>query len=184
MARRSRLGSRLAPVVLLALSGCLAEAEAPSPTDPHGFTTTTTQATTTSISPVEPSLTEFRDCMSERGAPVPEVPLDGLGRPRIGVVLDGLDLSRRQVLEALEECGGVLTTGALALEPDPEMRRVVQAQLEEFSRCVRAEGVAGFPDPVAGFDGIGSPYPAGRIPWAHPGLADAVTACRNVPFGP
>ncbi len=184
MARKSRLGSSLAPAVLLALTGCLAEAEAPSPTDPHGFTTTTTIAPSTSIGAVGPSLTEFRECMSDRGAPVPEVPLDGLGRPRIGSVLDGLDLSSREVLGALEECGGVLTTGALALEPDPEMRRLVQAQLEEFSICVRAEGVAGFPDPVASFDGVGSPYPASRIPWAHPGLADAVTACRNVPFNP
>jgi hypothetical protein len=184
LAQRSRLGSRLAPAVLLALTGCVAQAEAPSPTDPHGFMTTTTMATSTSTRAVEPSLTEFRECMSDRGAPVPEVALDGLGRPRIGVVLDDLDLSSGEVLEALEECGGVLTTGALSLESDPEMRRMVQAQLEEFSRCVRAEGVAGFPDPVARFDGVGSPYPGSRIPWTHPGLADAVTACRNVPFGP
>jgi hypothetical protein len=181
LARRPRLGSKLATVVLLGLTGCLAQAEAPSPTDPHGFTTTTTLPSTTSTRAVEPSLVEFRECMSDRGVAVSELPLDGLGRPRIGVLIDGLDLSSRQVLDALEVCGETLSRGALALEADPELRRLVQTSLEEFSRCVRGEGVAGFPDPVPRYDGIGSPYPPNRIPWSHPGLSEAVAACRNLP---
>lgn len=118
--------------------------------------------------------------MSDHGVAVPEIPLDGLGRPRVGVWIDGLDLSSRQVLDALEACGETLSRGALGLEADPELRRLVQASLEEFSRCVRGEGVAGFPDPDPRYDGIGSPYPPNRIPWSHPGLGEAVAACRNL----
>jgi hypothetical protein len=181
LARRPRLASKLATLVLLGLTGCLAQAEAPSPTDPHGFTTTTTLPSTTSTRAVEPSLEDFRECMSDRGVALPEIPLDGLGRPRISVLIDGLDLSSRQVLDALEGCGETLSRGALGLEADPELRRLVQASLEEFSRCVRGEGVAGFPDPVPRYDGIGSPYPPNRIPWSHPALAAAAAACRNLP---
>ncbi|HUG33011.1 MAG TPA: hypothetical protein VMM14_08990 [Acidimicrobiia bacterium] len=161
------------------LGGCVAGADAPSPTDPHGFTTTTTIPTTTTTLSLEASLGAFRDCMAERDVPVGEIPLDGLGRPRMADVLSGLDLGSRTVLEALEDCGVFLSVGALALAPDPELRELVQAQLEAFSMCVRAEGVSDFPDPVGGFDGVGSPYPTNRIPWTDPLLAGAVATCRN-----
>ena len=94
-------------------------------------------------------------------------------------VLSGLDLGSRTVLDALEECGVFLSVGALALAPDPELRELVQARLEAFSTCVRVEGVSDFPDPVRGFDGVGSPYPTNRIPWTDPRLAGAVAICRN-----
>lgn len=172
------LGSLL-PFLLLALTGCVAGAEGPSPTDPHGFTTTTTVPTSVVTSPVEQGLADFGECMSERGVAVGEIPIDGLGRPRMSVMLSELGLGDSAVLEALEACGIHLTSGALALDSDPELRALVQEELRRFSECVRLEGVGDYPDPVPGFDGVGSPYPLSRIPWDHPGLGAATEACRN-----
>lgn len=177
------LGLKLLVFGLVLLGGCVAGANSPSPTDPHGFTTTTTIPTTTTTLSLEASLIGFRDCMADRGVPVDGVPLDGLGRPRIAAALSGLDVGSRTVLDALEDCGAFLTVGALALAPDPELGELVQSQLEEFSMCVRAEGVSDFPDPVGRFDGVGSPYPANRIPWADPRLPGAMAACRNADSG-
>lgn len=117
--------------------------------------------------------------MSDQGTAVGEIPLDGLGRPRMSVVLSRLDLSDRAVLDSLELCGAELTAGALSFEPDPELGRMVRDQLTQFSECVRSEGVSGFPDPIPGFDGVGSPYPMNRIPWDDPDLAVALEACRD-----
>lgn len=183
MAPGARLGLKLLALGLAVLAGCVAGPEAPSPTDPHGFTITTTIPTTTTTLSLEASLTGFRDCMADRGVPVGEIPLDGLGRPQIAAVLSGLDVGSQTVLDALEDCGAFLTVGALALTPDPQLRELVQEQLEEFSMCVRIEGVSGFPDPVEGFDGVGSPYPANRVPWTDPRLPGAVATCRNADPG-
>jgi len=40
--------------------------------------------------------------------------------------------------------------------------------------------VEDFPDPVPGFDGVGSPFPNSRIPWTDPDLPDAMAACRDL----
>ena len=182
MARRSLPGSLL-PLLLLALTGCVAGAEGPSPTDPHGFTTTTTIPVSATTGAIEQGLADFSECMSEQGAPVGDIPRDGLGRPRMAPVLSDLDLTDRVVLDALETCGPHLTAGALALDSDPELQALVQEELDRFSECVRSEGVSDYPDPVPGFAGVGSPYPPSRIPWDDPGLAGAMEACRNLMSG-
>lgn len=93
--------------------------------------------------------------------------------------LSSLDLGDREVLDALEACGELLASGPLDLAADPELARVVRTRLEAFAECVRLAGVADFPDPVAGFDGVGAPFSPTRIPWTHPGLADAVDLCTS-----
>lgn len=165
--------------VSLALTGCIAAADGPSPTEPHGFTTTTVSPTTTTTVSLVQGLVDYRNCLAERGVSIGEITMDGLGRPRMAAAMADIDLIDRVVLDALDECGPELVTGALDLSPDPALRAMVQESLEDFSECVRAQGVESFPDPVPVFSGVGAPLPISRIPWGDPGLPDAVTVCTR-----
>lgn len=167
----------------LVVAGCVAGADGPSPTDPHDFNTTTTLPVTTTTVSVETGLADFRDCMRERGVAMGEVTRDGLGRPRMADALRTVDLSDRSVLDALENCGARLAAGPLDSGSDPELGDLVQQSLQRFAECVRLEGVAEYPDPVRGFDGVGSPFPINRVPWNDPGLPGAVAICRETLAG-
>lgn len=180
-----RVGARFTIVTFLALvlTACAAGATGPSPTDPHSFDLTTTGTATTTTPGVEEALGSFRECLDAEGVQIPRVGLNGLGRPRMADALSGLDLSDRQVLDALESCGHHLSSGSLDLRVDPELARLVRETLREFAECVRLEGVADYPDPIPGFDGVGSPFPVEDIPWSEPDLTAAVENCRDV-MGP
>jgi len=167
----------------LALAGCVADADGPSPTDPHGFTTTTALRVATTTISTEIGLDRYRDCMASEGVVIGEIPRDGLGRPRIALALTDVDLSDRAVVDALETCGHHLASGALDSSSDPKLRDLVQDRLETFAECVRLEGVDDYPDPVPGFDGRGSPFPVNRVPWHDPLLPGAVAHCRTVGTG-
>ncbi|MFZ0013690.1 MAG: hypothetical protein WAL25_06180 [Acidimicrobiia bacterium] len=162
-------------VISLALTGCVATAGGPSPTEPHGPITTTVPTTTSAGGGLE----GYRSCLLDRGVPIGEIGLDGRGRPRMALAMIGLDLSDRLVLDALDECAAVLGGDALDLGADPGLRAVVQATLGDFAVCVRDQGVPSFPDPVQSFDGVGAPFPRGQIPWSDVDLAAAVTVCRR-----
>lgn len=174
---RRRAAVATLTLVAVALCGCVAGATGPSPTDPHGFTTTTTIPTTTTTLSLEQGLDAYRECLSEQGVSIGRIRLDGLGRPRMAEALAGVDLGDRQVLDALELCGELIASGPLDLGADPELAELVRVRLEEFAECVRLAGVVDYPDPVPDFEGVGSPFPTNRIPWTHPGLADAVALC-------
>lgn len=167
-------------VLGLALSACVAGAEGPSPTDPHGFQlTTTVPATTTTLSVAE-GVEAYRSCLSDQGVSLGPVRLDGMGRPRMADAMASLDLGDRSVLDALATCGQIISAGPLDLKSDSEMASRVREQLGEFAECIRLEGVPDYPDPVPGFDGVGTPFPVNRIPWSDPNLAPAVATCRQV----
>lgn len=166
-------------ITALTLAGCVATADAPSPTDPLSVTTTTTIPTTTTTVTLEEGLANYRSCLSELGVDIGEIELDGLGRPRLARGMSGLDFGDREVLEALDSCGQELSTGALDLAADPVLRDLVQSSLEELAECLRRQGVDGYPDPRTGFNGLGAPYPVDEIPWTDPDLANAVTVCSS-----
>jgi hypothetical protein len=132
---------------------------------------------------VEESLGSFRECLRDRGVGVGRIRLDALGHPRLAEALRGLDLTDRDVLDALASCGRYLIGGALDLRTDPALRDQVQDTLVELADCIRSWGVPDFPDPVPGFEGVGSPFPDARIPWTDPDLPDAVAACRGITAG-
>lgn len=163
-----------------AVAACLpGPATAPSPTDPpESVTTTTISDTVTTIGAAE-GVGLFADCMAERGLDIGPVPLDAQGRPRLDLALRGIDLSSREVTDALGRCSGHLVTGALGLEGSPVIRQEMLGLLAGFSQCVRDRGVPGFPDPVPGFHGIGFPYPVEEIPYEDPDLGAAVGVCRS-----
>lgn len=174
------LGRNVVPILALSLAGCVTGAGAPSPTDPHGVTTTTAPATTTVTRAPEEGLADFRQCMTDHGIALPEIPRDALGRPRMASALQHLDLTDRGNLDALEICGPHLGNGALGLAGDPEMRELVQTALQDLVVCLRARGVEDFPEPVRGYDGLGSPFPVNRIPWSDPDLPLAASDCASL----
>lgn len=177
---RTRRSSPLSSTLIaLLVTACAFTPDSPSPTDPHGVTTTTTIPTPTTTVTLEEGLENYRECVTEQGVSMGEIELDGLGRPRMAAAMEDLDFTDREVLEALDSCSPELTTGALDLGPDPVLRDMVQTGLKELADCIRREGVAGYPDPVAGFNGLGSPFPMSRIPWTDPDLADAVAVCSE-----
>jgi hypothetical protein len=89
-----------------------------------------------------------------------------------------LDFTDREVLDALERCGGVLVGGALGFNADPELGTILMARLHEQTECLRRHGVEDFPLPIPSFAGVGSPYPINQIPWTDPALPGAVEACQ------
>jgi hypothetical protein len=163
----------------LLAAGCVSTIDGPSPTDPLGVTTTTTIPTTTTTVTLEEGLDSYRECLTEREIAIGEIELDARGRPQMAAAMAELDFTDRNVLEALDSCSPELATGALDLGPDPVLREMVQAGLEDLADCIRREGVVDYPDPVAGFSGLGSPFPVNRIPWTDPDLADAVARCSS-----
>lgn len=179
--RTRRLSSLLPVLGAVLLTGCVATADGPSPTDPPGVTTTSTASTTSTTVDLGEGLGNYRECLSQQGVSIDEIALDARGRPRMADAMDDLDFTDRAVLEALNTCGPELATGALDLRPDPELQEMIQAGLDDLAECMRRRGVPAYPDPVEGFNGLGSPFPVERIPWTDPDLAEAVTACSPLP---
>lgn len=147
-------------------------------------TTTTTVPTTTTLSPrlgFEQASLEFTTCMREEGIDLPDLRLDAQGRPVLGDVLEEVDTTSVEFRGALATCASILAdSGALDLSADPEIQAIVMDQLQQFSECMRDEGLDQFPDPVPGFTGTGSPYPLELIPFNDPLFAQAATACQEI----
>lgn len=116
--------------------------------------------------------------MTENGVTIVEVPVDAEGRPRLELALVDVDFSNRAAAEALTSCSDHLASGALDLSAWPGLQGEVQANLSQFSECVRSHGVEGFPDPVRAFSGVGGPFLLDEIPFADPDLETAVSTCR------
>jgi hypothetical protein len=161
---------------LAALSACSPDVGGPSPTSTS--TTLGVGSTTTTLRSRE-AADAFRDCLAAADVLIDEVPLDGNGRPRLNLAMDGLDFSDPGVAQAVSSCSATLATGALDMTVDDLIARTVVGQLEAFTQCIRDRGIE-FPDPIAGFMGVGSPYPVAEIPYSDAGLAEAIAACESV----
>jgi hypothetical protein len=165
-----------AVLVALLVAACLPSAE------PATSTTSTAPSTTTTVPlGAEESLDAFSGCMEEEGVPVGPIARDALGVPLLGDPIGGLDDSDPVVREALTACGGLLAmSGGADLARDPELRTAVVAGLQRFTDCMRDEGIAGFPDPIPGFTGVGEPYPEDQVPYGSQGFDQAAEACVPV----
>lgn len=171
-----RLPWTLSAITVLVVAACTSD---PGPVSTLPPTTTTTTV------PVDgaASTAEFLQCMRDNGIEVSDLPFDADGRPRLEWLSAQIDYSDSVTVEALSLCSTFLGEGALDLGYDEQYRQAVVAQLEAFSRCLRARGVDGFPDPIAGFIGIGSAFPVAEIPYDDPDLPAAVDACQGTVFG-
>lgn len=144
-------------------------------------TTTSTTSTTVGMLGLEAATLEFTSCMRDQGVDFPDIRLDSQGRPVLGEVLDGLDTAGVEFRGALATCASILTqAGALDLRTDPELQAIIVDQLQQFSECMREQGVTAFPDPAPGFNGTGSPFPLEQIPLTDPAFQEAAVACQDV----
>jgi hypothetical protein len=168
----------LVSLTLVSVFACVGDSRPPSPTQTEPTTTT---APTTTAPPVsaDAAVAAFNDCLVENGLVDEAVSLDAMGRPRLDKFLTDLDLTDPIVVGALTACSAHLTTGALELSDEPEIREAVLASLREFSECVRSRGVPDFPDPVESFNGMGAPYAMAEIPYTDQDLAEAVAECSG-----
>ena len=162
--------------------------EEPAPTIPGAddvvpVPTTATPAVTTTVDvriSFEEATLRFSACMREEGIDLPDIRLDSEGRPQLGNLSEEVDLADPAFSAAFNACAPILTeAGALDLGADPELQAVIIDQLQQFSECMREEGITAFPDPVPGFTGQGAPYPLHQIPFSAPGFAQAIEACQD-----
>lgn len=166
----------------MVVAACTPDLGGPSGTDSLP-TSTTAPTTTTTTTPTGAAVEEFRTCLGEHGVVIEEVPFDATGRPRLDLVVMTVDFGDPAVAEALAVCSASLNTGALDLGAEDQLRREINQELSDFSRCMRANGVADFPDPVPGFTGVGAPFSVAEIPYGDPELAAAAEACRASVLG-
>lgn len=160
-------------------AACTPDLEGPSGTDSLSTSTTAPTTTSTTITTTTGAAVEaFRICLGEHDVVIEEVPLDATGRPRLDLVIISVDFGDPEVAEALAVCSASLNTGALDLGTEDQLRQEINEQLSDFSRCMRANGVEDFPDPVPGFAGVGAPFAVAEIPYGDPELAAAAEACR------
>ena len=156
-------------VVLTACSG----AAVPVETVPVASTITTTTSSTP-----EGGAAAFNACVKEAGVDLPELTIDSEGRPRLALLVAGVEILEPDVREALARCSAVLTeSGALAVEGD--LRNRVMGVLREFSQCMREEGMLAFPDPAPGFAGEGDPFPLDEVIRSAPGFSAAADTCAT-----
>ena len=160
-------------LVALVLSGvaCNVTPEAP-------LITTSASTTTTVPLTSQESVDVFRSCLIDRGFSVPDLPLDGAGRPDLSTLANLVEAGSPEWQEALASCAAALVgSGALDLGGVPDLAKAVAAELLAFSTCMRSQGVEGFPDPAPGFDGTGPPFPLQSIPADDPQLGAAAEVC-------
>jgi hypothetical protein len=165
-------------VSAVVLTSCLEDGEASSPTDPTTPTTTVAPTTTTTAFSAQ-AVGDFHDCLIEGGIEIEEIPSDAQGRPRLDLVMIGVDLADPDTAAIVSSCSELLSTGALDLTNSPLIGSGVVGLLSEFSECLRSHGVPDFPDPLPGFAGIGGPYPVAEIPYSDPDLGSAIDECRS-----
>jgi hypothetical protein len=173
-------------VAALIMAACSSEPSTPTIPDSADVVTTVTVPSSTTAPTADPRLSleqatlEFTECMRAEGIEIPDIRMDSEGRPQLGDLLEDIDTATPAFQAALSSCATILTrAGALELTSDPELQAVIIDQLASFSECMRTNGVDSFPDPTPGFNGTGSPYPLGLIPFDHPDFQTATAACQD-----
>lgn len=170
------------------VAACSSDESTPTIPDSGDVVTTSTQADSSPSSEgvddsrlsLEDAALEFTDCMRGEGIEFPDIRIDSEGRPQLGDLLEDLDTATPEFRSALAACASILTrAGALELSSDPELQAVIIDQLASFSECMRTNGVENFPDPVPGFNGTGSPYLLGEIPFDDPDFQAATQTCQE-----
>ena len=151
--------------------------------DPEGVLSLQEEAgedvTTTTRLNADEAVLEVTRCMRERGLDVPDIGITADGqldlRPED---LVGIDLEGEEFQEAFTSCIVVFQlSGGFDVSLDPELEALFQDQLQEFSQCMRDNGVASFPDPQAG---SGTPYPlTAFLGFGDPIFEGALETCRQ-----
>ena len=141
-------------------------------------------ATTVARVAIDEAALEFSRCMRDNGIDLPDIAFDPTGGPAIAPEdIAGIDLNSPEFTAAFARCIGIIQrAGASQVELDPALEALIQDQLQDFSACMRANGVAEFPDP----DFIGAqPYPISAfLRFGDEDFQQALEACRDTAFIP
>ena len=134
----------------------------------------------------EQAMLEFSQCMRDNGVPSFADPVAnpdgtfGFTRP-LGIPQSALD-------NGLASCQDELQATGSALGPSAQDDTDVQDGLLEFSRCMRENGIAEFPDPEPGSDLLGGLHGLFTdIDQESPRVQQALQTCQSVLnqlFGP
>ncbi len=166
------------PLVLSIVAAACVQATAPSPTSslPVGGDAVGPTTTLAAVDAVE----GFVDCMASEGVVVDGLRIDATGHVALADLAKGRDPTDPAFRQALGRCGELLVdAGLMSLAEDPELASSVLDELRQFTSCVRAEGVEGFPPPSPRFDGTGPAFDPEAIPYDDPDLAAALEVCRS-----
>lgn len=107
-----------------------------------------TTTTTVRLSFEEAAL-EFTACLRDQGIEVPDVQFGPNGQPLIDPsTVAGIDVGSPEFTVAFAACLPIIqNAGVLERDLDPEQQAIIQDQLQEFSECMRTNGIVDFPDP-------------------------------------
>jgi hypothetical protein len=114
--------------------------------------------TTTTRIDADEAVLEVTRCMRDRGLEVPDIGITNDGqldlRPED---FENIDVDSDEFQEAFTSCIAVFQlSGGFDVALDPELEALFQDQLQDFSQCMRDNGIGDFPDPQTG---TGTPYP-------------------------
>ncbi len=167
------------PLVLSIVAVACVSATAPSPTSSLPVGAAAVGPTTTTLAATD-AVAGFVDCMASQGVVVDGLRIDATGHVALADLAKGRDPTDPGFRRALGRCGALLVdAGLMSLAEDPELASTVLGELRQFTSCVRAEGVEGFPPPSPRFDGTGPAFDPEAIPYDDPDLAAALEVCRS-----
>jgi hypothetical protein len=137
------------------VSGCGGDDAAPSTTGDPGVAslqddqTDGSPTTTVGRLSFEEAALQFTACLRNEGLDVPDVQFGPNGQPLIDPsTIEGIDIGSPEFTGAFAACLPIIqNAGVLERELDPEQQAIVQDQLQEFSECMRTNGITDFPDP-------------------------------------
>jgi len=134
---------------------------------------------TTSRIAADEAVLEMTQCMRDKGLEVPDIGITADGqldlRPED---FDTIDVDSDEFQEAFTSCIAIFQlSGGFDVALDPELEALFQDQLQDFSQCMRDNGVPDFPDPQTG---TGTPYPLTAFAdFNDSTFQDALENCRE-----
>jgi len=146
-------------VILLSLAavltGCGGDDDASSTTQADGVASLQgnqpQDGTTTTIARLsfEEAALEFTACLRDQGLEVPDIQFGPNGQPLLDPsTIADIDVGSSEFTVAFAACLPIIqNAGVLERELDPEQQAIIQDQLQEFSECMRSNGIIDFPDP-------------------------------------
>jgi hypothetical protein len=137
------------------------------------------EVTSTTRLAADEAVLEVTRCMRDNGIDVPDIGVTPDGQLDLQPEdLTGVDVESEEFQEAFTSCIAVFQlSGGFDVSLDPELEALFQDQLQEFSQCMRDNGITDFPDPQTG---SGTPYPLSAFArFNDPEFQTAIDTCRE-----
>ncbi|MDJ0961514.1 MAG: hypothetical protein QNJ88_12715 [Acidimicrobiia bacterium] len=134
---------------------------------------------TTSRIAADEAVLEMTQCMRDKGLDVPDIGITADGQLDLRPEDFGnIDVDSEVFEEAFTSCIAIFQlSGGFDVALDPELEALFTDQLQDFSQCMRDNGVPDFPDPQTG---TGTPYPLTAFSdFNNSTFQDALETCRE-----